>query len=95
MGESPEGLAQAANADVNAVVSATGFYLAQYMQEAYGIPYVCGLPMGKKGTAGWLQALRDGDTSYLTGLTGKEKPARLNRALTTGLRRHAVRRAPH
>lgn len=82
MGESPEGLAQAANADVNAVVSATGFYLAQYMQEAYGIPYVCGLPMGKKGTAGWLQALRDGDTSYLTGLTGKEKPARLNRALT-------------
>jgi hypothetical protein len=33
--------------------------------------------MGEKGTADWLQALRNWDTSYLTGLTGteiREKP---------------------
>lgn len=77
MGDTLDHLAEAADADVNAVVSSTGFYLAQYMQEQYGIPYVAGIPMGKQGTADWLQALRDGDTSYLTGLTGtemREKP---------------------
>ena len=72
MGDTLDNLSEAANADVNAVVSSTGLYLAQYMQEQYGIPYVAGIPMGKQGTADWLQALREGNTSYLTGLTGRE-----------------------
>lgn len=72
MGDTLDTLSEAANADVNAVVSSTGFYLAQYMQKKYGIPYVVGIPMGKQGTADWCEALRRGDSSYLTDLTGTE-----------------------
>lgn len=72
MGDTLEQLRTAANADVNAVVSSTGFYAAQYLQEKYGIPYVVGIPMGGASTKEWLEALRQGDSSYLTGLTGRE-----------------------
>ena len=72
MGDTLTNLAQAANADVNAVVSSTGLYLAQYMKETYGIPYVAGIPVGAAAVEPWLAALRYGNTSYLTGLTGNE-----------------------
>lgn len=73
MGDTPENLATAADADVNAVVSSTGFLLAQYMWQHYHIPYVCGIPIGEKGAQHWLEAVKAGDMSYLTGLTGTEK----------------------
>lgn len=81
MGDGPERLAQAADADVNAVVSATGFYLAQYMQEAYGIPYVVGIPVGAAGEAAWIAALQRGDMAYLTGLRGTEKRLKAKHAM--------------
>lgn len=72
MGDTLDQLATAANADVNVVLSSTAFYLAQYLRDTYGIPYVVGIPMGEKGTADWLEALRNCDSSYLTGFTGQE-----------------------
>jgi nitrogenase molybdenum-iron protein alpha/beta subunit len=38
MGDTLDHLAEAADADVNAVVSSTGFYLAQYMRNSTGFP---------------------------------------------------------
>lgn len=73
MGDTPEHLATAADADVNAVVSSTGFLLAQYMWQQHHIPYVCGIPIGEKGAQHWIATLKSGDMSYLTGLTGTEK----------------------
>lgn len=72
MGDSLDNLVTAAEADVNAVVSSTGFYLAQYMKEKYGIPYVVGIPIGEQSVEPWIEALKNGDSSYLTGLTGNE-----------------------
>ncbi len=73
MGSTLEELADAANADVNAVVSSTGLQTAQYMKKRFGIPFVAGLPIGRAGTREWLDALSSADTGYLTGLTGEEK----------------------
>lgn len=81
MGDTLEGLSTAADADVNVVVSSTAFYLAQYLRDTYGIPYVVGIPMGEKGTADWLEALRKGDSSYVTGLTGDEEYVKAQYAL--------------
>ena len=81
MGDTLDGLATAADADVNAVVSSTAFYLAQYLRDTYGIPYVVGIPMGEKGTADWLEALKTGDSSYVTGLTGEEEYVKAQYAL--------------
>ena len=57
---------------VNAVVSSTGFYAAQYLKEKYDIPYVVGIPAGRAAVEPWLKALESGDSTYLTGLTGEE-----------------------
>ena len=46
MGSKLEELAGSARARVNIVVSAAGLPLAQSMERAFGIPYVCGLPVG-------------------------------------------------
>lgn len=81
MGDTLDTLTEAANADVNVVLSSTAFYLAQYMRDTYGIPYVVGIPMGEKGTADWLEALRNCDSSYLTGFTGQEKYIKAQYAL--------------
>ena len=37
--------------------------------------------MGEKGTADWLEALRKGDSSYVTGLTGDEEYVKAQYAL--------------
>ena len=59
MGDTLAHLADSAEADVNAVVSATGIPAAEYMKERYGIPFVTGIPMGESGTKTWLRALRE------------------------------------
>jgi nitrogenase molybdenum-iron protein alpha/beta subunit len=46
MGEKTANWKAAPNADVNLVVSSTGFALAQKMETKYGIPYVVGMPTG-------------------------------------------------
>ena len=46
MGDKLEHLAGTAAARVNVVVSASGLPLAQSLERAFGMPYVCGLPVG-------------------------------------------------
>jgi nitrogenase molybdenum-iron protein alpha/beta subunit len=46
MGEKTADWKAAPNADVNLVVSSTGFALAQKMETKYGIPYAVGMPTG-------------------------------------------------
>lgn len=48
MDSSLEEISKAASARVNLVVSYSGLAAAQYMKEQFGIPYVCGIPFGKK-----------------------------------------------
>ncbi len=45
-GDSLEMIAKAGNAAVNLVVSYSGLAAAAYLYEAFGIPYVCGVPFG-------------------------------------------------
>ncbi len=58
MGDSLETLAQAGNAAVNLVVSYGGYAAAEYLYHTFGIPYVCGVPTGKDGSAALAAALR-------------------------------------
>ena len=46
MGDSLDTIADAGNAAVNLVVSYSGLAAAEYLYEAFGIPYVCGVPFG-------------------------------------------------
>lgn len=41
-----ENIAQADEAALNLVVSESGFEAAQYMKDVYGIPFICGTPVG-------------------------------------------------
>lgn len=66
MGSSFDVLARSHTADVNAVISSTGYELARWMEETYGIPSVIGVPMGERGTRDWIGALRE------AGRTGRE-----------------------
>ncbi len=54
-----EELAHACAAQVNLVVSATGLGAARVLQEAFGIPYVVGVPIGAKQKALLVEALRE------------------------------------
>ncbi|MEE1228274.1 MAG: nitrogenase component 1 [Lachnospiraceae bacterium] len=44
MGDHVEGIDRSAEADLNLVLSAIGYPLAKWLEENYGIPYVCGIP---------------------------------------------------
>lgn len=46
MGLSIEQIERVAEADLNLVISRCGLDAAQYMERKYGIPYVCGTPVG-------------------------------------------------
>ncbi len=47
MGDTLENLLSSGDADVNLVISATGFAAAKRMRERFGIPYVIGCPVGR------------------------------------------------
>jgi len=51
MGSSPEEIARAGSADVNIVVSSTGFRAAQVLKDRFGTPWVVGTPCGGFGAA--------------------------------------------
>lgn len=57
MGYTMEDLKKAGSAQVNLAVSKTGFLIAEYMEKNYGIPYLCGLPIGK--IEGYFQNLQE------------------------------------
>lgn len=46
MGLSIEQIRRCADADINLVVSRSGLDAAEYMKRRFGIPYVCGIPLG-------------------------------------------------
>lgn len=50
-------LKEAASAKVNLAVSRFGFLMAQYMEQRFCIPYLCGFPAGESGEKAWLEAL--------------------------------------
>lgn len=50
-------LKEAASAQVNLAVSRFGFLMAQYMEQRFSIPYLCGFPAGESGEKAWLEAL--------------------------------------
>ena len=58
MGYDMEQLKAAASAAVNLAVSRAGILIAEYMKKAYGIPYLCGLPVGSHMSSEYLQALQ-------------------------------------
>ena len=47
MGDTLENILSSGDADVNLVISATGFAAAKRMRERFGIPYVIGCPVGR------------------------------------------------
>ena len=47
------------NAACNIVVSNAGIALADYMEKAFGIPYITGLPYGEKYALLWLEELKE------------------------------------
>lgn len=71
MGYTMEDLEKAGSAQVNIAVSKAGFLIAEHMQKAYGIPYLCGLPVGANATEEYLNALQQvvasGESQILTG----------------------------
>lgn len=68
MGETFDSLTHIYRAAVNVVVSSAGRRLARYMQEAAGIPYVEGVPMGPAMTEALLQNVQE---AYLDKLQGQ------------------------
>ena len=58
MNDSFENLTHACRASVNVAVSSAGLIPAKKMKARYGIPYVIGLPMGKKMSARVISACR-------------------------------------
>lgn len=48
MGSDLSEISRAAAAEVNIVISYSGLAAAEYMKDRFGIPYVCGVPIGEK-----------------------------------------------
>ena len=63
MGDTPETIARAAEAPVSLVLSQSGLSAAEYLHEAFGIPYVCGVPYGSAFSALLADALRNAAAS--------------------------------
>ena len=61
MGDTLGNIADSAKAKVNLVISVSGFAAAKYMKEAFGIPYVCGVPVGTQFSAMLANAIRQAD----------------------------------
>lgn len=58
MGYTMETLKKASSAQINLAVSKAGLKIAQHMEVTYGIPYVCGLPVGNEMTKLYLEEVK-------------------------------------
>ena len=76
MGCTLDDIRRSGSASANLVVSAAGLPAAQYMQQAYGIPYVTGVPLSdaltkeicallRSGECGGIQASQNGSTAVI------------------------------
>ena len=59
MGDSLDTIAKAGNAAVNLVLSYSGLAAAEYLYDRFGIPYVCGVPVGTAFSEKLADALRN------------------------------------
>ncbi len=59
MGDTLENILSSRDADVNLVISATGFAAAKRMRERFGIPYVIGCPVGRAAADGIIRKIRE------------------------------------
>ncbi len=57
-------LQKSVNAELNLVISQSGLPLAEYMFEKYGIPFICGVPVGIKGAEALADALNSKKITY-------------------------------
>ena len=69
MGLSIEQIERVAEADLNLVISRCGLEAAQFMEKKYGIPYICGAPIGD----GEIFTKKLNGTYKLRGIQKKEK----------------------
>ncbi len=76
MGYTMEQLKRAASAQVNLAVSRAGYLIAEYMKKQYGIPYLCGLPVGATGSEEYLAELQKvitfGESALMNGSACEE-----------------------
>ncbi|MGD8400918.1 MAG: nitrogenase component 1 [Bacillota bacterium] len=80
MGCDAQTVARAAEAPLNLVVSVSGLAAARYLETAYGIPYVVGMPIGKQAIGRWRELMRRGCAGWLAEQQpdrGKSKSAAL------------------
>lgn len=85
MGSSLEDIRKAASAKVNLVVSYSGLGAARYMEKEFGIPYVCGVPLGnvqKDACAAELKkAAFEGGSSYAPIKRGRDIDKRADKVV--------------
>ncbi len=58
MGYTMEQLKKASAAQLNLAVSRAGYLIAEFMKKQYGIPYLCGLPVGDAGSEEYLAEIQ-------------------------------------
>lgn len=64
MGCSIDDIRSCTKAHCNLVISSSGLPAARFLEKEYGIPYVCGVPVGKEFSKALLAALRKGETAF-------------------------------
>lgn len=77
MGYTMEDLKKASSAQVNLAVSKAGLLIAEHMKKAYGIPYLCGLPVGEQMSKNYLEKLcevADTKESYIMKASEAKEP---------------------
>ena len=71
MGSTFEEIESAGNADVNVVVSSCGIGVATKLKEMFGIPYVCGVPMGEKFAGALIEGVKSKNADAYSILEGQ------------------------
>jgi hypothetical protein len=77
MGSTLDDIRRAASAKANLVVSYSGLAAARYMEKEFGIPYICGVPVGETIQAGVVaselhRAAHDGKSSCVPMVRGQD-----------------------
>ncbi|MBQ8967713.1 nitrogenase component 1 [Ruminococcus sp.] len=86
MGSTLEDIRKAASAKVDLVVSYCGLAAAKYMEKEFGIPYVCGVPVGnsrqlRECLSEMERSARDGRSSLAPVLRGKSRDKKADKAV--------------
>lgn len=88
MGDSPQQIQMAGQAHLNLVVSSAGIPVARYFEREYGIPYLVGLPYGKRQSEALVKAIKRGTTEDDIPFQGK----RMLVAIGESVQNHSILR---